>query len=57
MGGNAHIGQTFVFHKIDFVNQSCHLRGFQWSRLFSPGPFEFGESAEKGGKHGSWFSQ
>jgi hypothetical protein len=52
MGGHAHTGQTFIFQKIDFVDQSCHLRGFKCSRLFTLGPLEFRESADEGGEVG-----
>jgi hypothetical protein len=47
MGGHAHTGQTFVFQKIDFVDQSYHLRCFKKSQLLAPGLLEFGESADK----------
>jgi hypothetical protein len=30
---------------IDFVCQSCHLREFQWGRLFTQCPLELGESS------------
>jgi hypothetical protein len=52
MGGHAHTGHTFFIQKIDFVDQSYHLRGFKRSRLFAPRPMEFGESADKGGEAG-----
>jgi hypothetical protein len=53
MGGHAHTGQTFILQKIDLVDQSCHLRGLKWSRLFAPGPLEFGKSADERGEVGS----
>jgi hypothetical protein len=52
MGSHAHTGPTFILQKINLVDQSCHLRGFKWSRLFSLGPLEFGMSANKGGEAG-----
>jgi hypothetical protein len=50
MGGYARTGQTFIFHKIDLVDQSYHMRGFKWSRLFTPSTLEFGKSVDEGGE-------
>jgi hypothetical protein len=47
MGSHAHTSQTFVFQKIDFVDQSCHLRSFKRSWLFALDPLEFGESVDE----------
>jgi hypothetical protein len=55
MGSHAHTCQALLFEEVDLVDQGHHLRSFKWSRLFTPGSLELGESSNKGGRLGSWF--
>jgi hypothetical protein len=55
MGNHAHTCQALLFEEVDLVDQGHHLRSFKWSRLFTPGSLELGESSNKGGRLGSWF--
>jgi hypothetical protein len=52
MGGHTHAYQAFLFQEVDLVDQSSHLRDFEWSPLFTPGSLELGELAYEGGEAG-----
>jgi hypothetical protein len=52
MGGHAHACQGFLFQEVDLVDQSSHLRDFEWSRLFTLGSLELEELAYEGGEAG-----
>jgi hypothetical protein len=52
MGGHAHTCQAFLFPEVDLVDQSSHLRDFEWSRLFTLGFLEHGGLAYDGGRLG-----
>jgi hypothetical protein len=52
MGGHTHACQALLFQEVDPVNLGHHLRSFEWSRLFTPGSMELGDSAYVGGEAG-----
>jgi hypothetical protein len=52
MGSHAHAYQAFLFQVVDLVDQSSHLRDFEWSRLFTLGSLELGELAYEGWEDG-----
>jgi hypothetical protein len=52
MGSHAHAYQAFLFQEVDLVDQSSHLRDFEWNRLFTPGSLELRELAYEGREAG-----
>jgi hypothetical protein len=52
MGGHAHTSQAFLFQEVDLVDQSSHLRDFEWSRIFTPCSLELEKLAYEGREDG-----